>query len=91
MTRTEPVETMEYAAMMRRMLRAYARRVADADPDDLAVMVAIRDELDELVDDTVRAMRARNGWSWAELASALGTTRQAAHKRYATTTERITR
>lgn len=68
--------------MMRRLVRAYARRVEVADPDDLADLVAIRDQVDELLGDVVRRMREHQGWSWAEIAAPLGITRQAAQQRF---------
>lgn len=35
-------ETPEYAAMVRRIIRAHGRRVIHADPEDLAELVAAR-------------------------------------------------
>lgn len=74
-------ETTEYAAMLRRMIRAYARRVADADEADLAEMVALREQLEDAISIAVRGQRAQ-GHSWSYIARGLGTTRQAAHQRY---------
>lgn len=74
------IETPEYAQMMRRMIRAHGRRVADADPEDLADMVALREHLEEAIADAVAGMRPR--FSWAQIARGLGTTRQAAQMRY---------
>jgi hypothetical protein len=53
------------------------------DPGDgLAAVVALRRLADRLEDAEVeRAMRA--GWSWPEVAEALGVTRQAVHKKHA--------
>lgn len=49
--------------------------------DDLAAVVALRDLADRLEDAAVeRAMR--DGWSWAQVALALGVTRQAVHKKH---------
>lgn len=78
----EPMETPEYAAMLRRMIRAYARRVADADDVDLAEMLRVRDEMEQAVRDAVRGQRERHGRSWADIARGLGTTRQAAQMRF---------
>jgi hypothetical protein len=80
--RRGPVETPEYAAMVRRMLLAHGRRVADADPEDLAEMVALREVLEAAIGDAVRGQRARHGRSWADLARCLGVTRQAVYLRY---------
>jgi hypothetical protein len=49
--------------------------------DELASVVALRDLADRLEGAAVeRAMRA--GWSWGEVAEALGVTRQAVHKKH---------
>lgn len=71
-----------YVAFCRRAIRALGRRVGDADPEDLAEMLALYGELDAAVQSAVDGMRA-NGFSWAEVARATGTTRQAAHARWA--------
>lgn len=75
-------ETFEYAAMMRRMLRAHGRRVADADPEDLTDLIALRDDLEAAIADAVRGQREQHGRSWADIARGLGTTRQNAQQRY---------
>ncbi|REE94767.1 hypothetical protein [Thermomonospora umbrina] len=50
--------------------------------DELAAVVALRRLADRLEDTAVeRAMR--DGWSWPEVAEALGVTRQAVHKKHA--------
>lgn len=49
--------------------------------DELAAVVALRDLADRLEDAAVeRAMR--EGWSWPQVAAALGVTRQAVHKKH---------
>lgn len=75
-------ETTEYAGMVRRIIRAHGRRVADADEIDLAELVAIRDTLEEAIATAVRGQRENHGRSWADVARGLGTTRQAAQMRY---------
>jgi hypothetical protein len=60
--------------------------VAIPDPaeaaDGLAAVVALRRLADRLEDAQVeRALR--EGWSWAQVAEALGVTRQAVHKKHA--------
>lgn len=75
-------ETPEYAAMVRRMLLAHGRRVADADPEDLAELVAMRDTLELAIAQAVTGMRAKHGRSWADVARGLGTSRQYAAKAY---------
>ncbi|UBU14770.1 hypothetical protein [Nonomuraea gerenzanensis] len=56
---------------------------APQDPADaLAAVVALRRLADQLEDSAVeQAMRA--GWSWPQVAEALGITRQAVHKKHA--------
>jgi hypothetical protein len=53
----------------------------DGHADGLAAAAALRAIADELEDAEVeRAMRA--GWSWSQVAEALGVTRQAVHKKH---------
>ena len=56
---------------------------AEGDPgDELAAVAALRRLADRLEDVAVeRAMR--DGWSWPQVAEALGVTRQAVHKKHA--------
>lgn len=50
--------------------------------DGLASVVALRELADQLEDAEVeRAMR--DGWTWSEVAQALGVTRQAVHRKHA--------
>ena len=72
----------EYIAFCRRILRAMGRRIGSADPEDLGEMLALRDELDEAIVKSVVGLR-ESGYSWAEIARATGTTRQAAFARWA--------
>lgn len=71
----------EFVAFARRILRAASRRMATADPADLAELVELRAEVDAAVSRAVASVHA-NGSSWAEIGSALGVTRQAAQQRY---------
>lgn len=71
----------EYFAMLRRMLRALARRVGSADPEDLALMLDLRADLDRQIVEAVKAQRAA-GFSWTEISRPLGMTRQAARQRW---------
>lgn len=72
------VETSEYAGFTRRAIRAYGRRIAEADDYDLAVMIQIRDEFDAVIAEAVRKQRENLGWSWAQIGAATGLTRQGA-------------
>lgn len=75
------VETPEFASMLRRMCRAYGRRVADADPEDLAEMSVVLDELLDAVQVAVDGQREAGG-SWADIGRAFGITRQSAQERF---------
>lgn len=77
-----PIEPTDFAAMMRRMLRAHGRRVADADMEDLAELMALQRDLDDAIAYAVREGRARWGWSWADIGRAAGIKRQSAHERW---------
>lgn len=75
------VETTEYLAMLRRLIRAAGRRVADADEVELAGLLSIQQDLDQAIRHAVDGQRAL-GKSWSAIASAAGTTKQAAHARW---------
>jgi hypothetical protein len=76
------VDTGDFGAMVTRMIRAYARRVADADLEDLADLVAMRALLDDAITQAVSHLRVHHEFSWAAIGDAVGTTRQAAQQRY---------
>lgn len=80
--RGEAVETTEYLAFAKRILRAAGRRVASGDEPDLADLAGLVELVDEALVVAVSGMRA-NGQSWPYIASGLGTTPQAARKRFA--------
>jgi len=75
------VENDEYAAFARRVLRAYARRVADGDVEALTLMTDLADEIDTAIAQAVTGLRGF-GYSWAEIGTRLGVTRQAAQQRW---------
>jgi DNA invertase Pin-like site-specific DNA recombinase len=79
--RRRPVENDEYARFVRRVVRAYARRVAGGDVDALADMTGLTAELDEAIAQAVIGLREA-GYSWAEIATRLGVSRQAAQQRW---------
>ncbi len=79
--RRRPVENDEYASFIRRVIHAYARRVAAGDVDALADMTGLATELDEAITQAVTGLR-NAGYSWAEIAARLGVTRQAAQQRW---------
>ena len=75
------VENDEYAAFVRHILRAYSCRVGDGDVVALAVMLGLAEEIDTAIAEAVKGLRAC-GYSWAEIGSRLGITRQAAQQRW---------
>ncbi|MGH3218633.1 MAG: hypothetical protein ACRDPY_07970 [Streptosporangiaceae bacterium] len=79
--RARLVENDDYAAFTRRILRAYARRVASGDVEALALMLGLSAELDTAIGQAVQGLRGF-GYSWAEIGSRLGVTRQAAQQRW---------
>ena len=70
----------KYGQAVSRMVAAWGRRVADADPEDLAELLALRETVDAAIAAAVEGQRAR--YSWQQIGRGLGTTRQAAQMRY---------
>ncbi len=70
-----------FAAFARRIMRAMARRCADADVEDLADLITLSGEVDNAIVVAVTGLRAQ-GHSWADIARATGTSRQAAQQRW---------
>jgi len=70
-----PVEN-EYAAFACRVLRAYTRRVATGDIDALTAMTDLSAEIDDVIGQAVTGLRGV-GYSWADIGTGLGITRQA--------------
>ena len=82
LNRARPVvENDAYAAFTRRILRAYARRIADGDIDSLSLMTSLAADIDQAIAQAVTGLRTQ-GYSWAEIGSRLGVTRQAAQQRW---------
>jgi len=77
------VEKDEYSSFVRRILRAYTLRVGDGDVEALALMLGLADEIDTAIAEAVKGLRDC-GYSWAEISSRLGITRQAAQQRWGT-------
>jgi hypothetical protein len=76
----QAVETMEYAAMMRRMLAGWERRLGDADLVDIEELATFRGEVERALWRVVAVSRDE-GRSWTEIGEALGgVTRQAAQQ-----------
>ena len=75
------VENDDYAAFARRILRAYARRITNGDIDALIAMTGLSAEIDTAIGQAVTGLR-QFGYSWAEIGTRLGITRQAAQQRW---------
>ena len=75
------VQNDEYAAFARRVLRACARRVADGDVEALTLMLGLSGDVDDAIARAVTGLK-ESGYSWAEIGSRLGITRQAAQQRW---------
>jgi hypothetical protein len=77
------VENEEFTPFVRRILRALGRRiVAEQDIETLPRLVELSAELDSVIAASVLGLR-QSGYSWAEIASRLGVSKQAAHQRWA--------
>jgi hypothetical protein len=79
--RRDVVENDEYAAFVRRIIRAYAKRVATGDVEALTDMVNLSNLLDDAITDAVTGLRG-HGYSWADIGQRLGISRQAAQQRW---------
>jgi hypothetical protein len=79
--RSRVVENDEYAAFLRRVIRAYSRRIAAGDIEAITTMAALADELDNATRQAITGLR-HWGYSWADIAMRLGITRQGAQQRW---------
>ena len=85
------VENSDFDAFARRILRAYARRVAAGDIEALPGLAMLVSEVDTVVRESVRALRKPPyGYSWDELGQRLGVSRQAVQMRYGEKADRVT-
>jgi hypothetical protein len=75
------VENDEYAAFLRRAIRAFGRRIAAGDIDALADAAFLSAQLDTTIKSAIDGLRQR-GYSWADIGRQLGVTRQAAQQRW---------
>lgn len=76
------VETADYVAMTRRILRALGRRVGQVDLAELPALAGLAAELDGVLGDAARRLHDDCGYSWAEIGRELGVSRQAAQQRF---------
>ena len=81
------VENHEYASFARRVLKAYGRRVAAGDVEALRELAVFVSDVDAVTREAVAGLRGF-GYSWQEIASRVGVSRQAAQQRWGTPTER---
>ena len=79
--RRRVVENDEYTAFLSRVIRALSRRVSGGDIDAISDMVGLSAELDDAIRLAVTGLR-RRGYSWTEIGTRLGVTRQAAQQRF---------
>jgi hypothetical protein len=82
--RRRHVENDEYAGFARRVLRAYARRIATGDIDAITDLSTLSAEVETALGKAVLGLRL-HGYSWAEIGTRLGVTRQAAWDRWGRT------
>jgi hypothetical protein len=57
--RRRSVENDEYGEFIRRILRAYSRRVADGDVEALSLMTGLADELNDAIAQAVKGLRVQ--------------------------------
>ena len=85
-SRRRVVENDDYAAFTRRVLHAHAKRIAAGDIEGLTDLAALDDDIDTALRTAIGGLRAQ-GYSWADIAARLGTTRQAAQQRFGTSSD----
>jgi len=71
----------EFAGFTRRVIKAHARRVASGDVEALVELVELEDAVNAAMVAAVTGLRGI-GYSWAEIASRLGVSKQAVWKRW---------
>jgi hypothetical protein len=82
--RSRVIENDEYAAFVRRVIRAYSRRIAAGDIEAITDMAALAGEFDDAIGQAITGLRCF-GYSWADIAARLGITRQGAQQRWGDT------
>jgi hypothetical protein len=83
------VENDEYAAFLRRVIRAYSRRVAAGDIEAIATMARLAGDLEDATRQAINKLNAV-GYSWADIGMRLGITRQGAQQRWGDTSAPVT-
>jgi hypothetical protein len=80
-------DTLAYIAMLRRLVAAGGRRVAQSDEYELAEFLELQTEL-ELAIGVAIGGQLLMGKSWSDIATATGTSRQSSHQRYSKLVDR---
>jgi hypothetical protein len=75
------VETTEYVKFMRRVARGMGKRVGRMDPEALAELAALVDEVRQVETEAAQALNAQ-GFSWADIGAAQGIVGNSAWKKY---------
>jgi hypothetical protein len=75
------VENDDYARFVRRVITAYGRRIASGDIEGLATLVELSHQLDDVLEHAILGLHD-SGFSWADIGTRLGISRQAAHQRW---------
>lgn len=78
---TATTESDEFGQFVRRVLRAYSRRVADRDIEGLAGLAQLAADVDAATVAAVDQLHAA-GYSWDDIGQALGISRQGAWQRF---------
>ena len=87
----QTVENDAFDAFARRILRAYARRVAAGDIEGLCGLNMLSSEVDAVIREAVQGLRkAPYAYSWDEIGQRLGVSRQAVQMRFGDKAERST-
>ena len=79
--RRNVVENDDYAAFTQRIIAAHGRRIARGDIEGLATLAGLADDIHTALQDAITGLRA-HGFSWNDIATRLGITRQAAQQRW---------
>jgi hypothetical protein len=75
------VETLDFVATVKRLVRRAGVRVADADEHELRALMSLQETLDEALQVAVDGQRSI-GRSWAYIGDAAGMKRQSAFERW---------
>ena len=79
--RRDEVENDTYVVFVARVIKAAGKRIAQGDVDSLPDLAALTQDLDTALLTAVQGLR-EFGYSWEQIASRLGVTRQAAQQRW---------